>query len=89
MFQVRVITALYGSSSKCIAGTSTAYTPLDSAPTAGDESASYRTKQGVVTIARFDKDLMILKWWVGDYWDKVSNYYSPLVSAAAKKVTDL
>lgn len=74
---------------KCVTGTSTSYTALVSAPAVGDESASYRTKRGVVTIARFDKDLMILKWWVGDYWDKVSNYYSPLVSAAAKKVTDL
>lgn len=74
---------------KCIAGTSTAYTPLESAPTAGDESASYRTKQGVVTIARFDKDLMIFKWWVGDYWPQVSKYYPTLVATAAKKITDL
>jgi hypothetical protein len=74
---------------KCIAGTSTAYTPLDSAPTAGDESASYRTQRGVVTIARFDKDLMILKWWVGDYWPQVNKYYPNLVAAATKKVTDL
>lgn len=74
---------------KCVAGTSTAYTALPNPPTVGDESASYKTERGVVTIARFGTDLMILKWWVGKYYDQVSSYYPTLVTAAAEKVAKL
>lgn len=78
--------AAYG---KCPTGASTAYTSLADPPKVGDESASYRTERGVVTIARFGKDVMILKWWVGKYFDQVSSYYPNLVTTAADKVDTL
>jgi hypothetical protein len=73
----------------CGAGTSPAYEPLDGVPAVGDESASYRSDLGVVTIARFGTDLMVLKWWVGDYFDEAIDSYPQLVTTAADRVTDL
>lgn len=74
---------------KCIAGTTPTYTALTTGPSVGDESATYKSTQGVVTIARFGKDLMILKWWVGSYYDQVATYYPGIVTDAAKKVEAL
>lgn len=73
----------------CGAASSLAYEPLAGVPSVGDESASYRSELGVVTIARFGTDLMVLKWMVGDYWDQAGQYYEQMVTTAAKHVTDL
>lgn len=74
---------------KCTGTTTPAYSTLTGAPMVGDESASYKTAQGVVTIARFGKDIMILKWWVGSFYDQVASYYPGIVTKAADKVDAL
>lgn len=74
---------------KCVAGTTPAYTALTTGPDVGDESATYKTDQGVVTIARFGKDVMILKWWVGSFYSQVAADYPGIVTKAADKVEAL
>lgn len=74
---------------KCVAGTTPTYTALATGPDVGDESATYKTDQGVVTIARFGKDVMILKWWVGSFYDQVAADYPGIVKKAADKVEAL
>jgi hypothetical protein len=78
--------AAYGA---CDADSSVPYEPLSGIPSVGDESASYRTESGVVTIARFGTDLMILKWWAGEFYDDVAGYYPELVTTAAARVSGL
>lgn len=73
----------------CGAGTSLVYEPLADVISVGDQSASYRSELGVVTIARFGTDLMVLKWWVGEYFDQLIELYPQLVTAAAERVTAL
>jgi hypothetical protein len=73
----------------CGAGTSLVYEPLADVPSVGDVSASYRSELGVVTIARFGTDLMVLKWMVGNSFDQAIALYPQLVTAAAARVTDL
>ena len=74
---------------QCGATSSLPYVSLAGVPAVGDESMSYQSSLGVVTIARFDTQLMVLKWWVGDYWSQVSQYYPQLITAAADKLEDL
>ena len=74
---------------KCTGTTTPAYTALTGATEVGDESASYKSTQGVVTIARFGKDIMILKWWVGSFYDQAASYYPGIVTKAADKVEAL
>jgi hypothetical protein len=73
----------------CGAGTSLEYKVLDGVPSIGDQSASYLSERGFVTIARFDTDLMVLKWLVGDFADQSIQYYPKMMTTAAKRVTDL
>ncbi len=80
---------LDGAYQACGAGTSLVYQPVADVPSVGDQSASYRSELGVVTIARFGTDLMVLKWWVGDSLDEAIGLYPQLVTTAAGRVTDL
>jgi hypothetical protein len=73
----------------CGAGTSLVYEPLADMPSVGDQSASYRSELGVVTIARFGTDLMVLKWWVGEFFDQAIELYPQLVTTAAERLTAL
>lgn len=73
----------------CGPESSLVYEPLADVPAVGDESVSYRSRLGALTIARFGNDLMILKWWVGEYFDDVSSYYDDLVAVAASRVESL
>lgn len=73
----------------CESDSSLAYEPLTGVPALGDESVSYRSRLGALTIARFGNDLMILKWWVGEYFDDVSSYYDDLVNVAATRLETL
>lgn len=82
-------TELEGAYQKCITGTSLVYAPLVGAPDVGDESATFKSDLGVVTLARFGNDLMILKWWVGAYYDQVSTYLPTLITKASNKVQAL
>lgn len=70
----------------CDETSSLPYSVLNDGPAVGDESATYRSSLGVVTVARFGTDLMILKWWIGDFFDQTIQYYPDLVAAAATKV---
>jgi hypothetical protein len=70
----------------CGADSSLPYEPLSGVPSPGDAAASYRSDLGVVTIARFGTDVMILKWWVGEYYDEAESYYPDLVTVAADRV---
>lgn len=74
---------------QCDSASTLPYASLNGVPAVGDESMSYQSSLGVVTIARFDTQLMIFKWWVGEYWSQVSQYYPQLVTAAADKLEDL
>jgi hypothetical protein len=58
-------------------------------PSVGDASASYRGELGVVTIARFGTDVMLLKWMVGENFDQGIQYYPQLVTTAAERVNSL
>lgn len=74
---------------KCDSPNDPAYVPLTGIDAVGDESASFRSDRGVVTIARFGNDIMILKWWVGDFYEQVAADYPDIVATAAAKVEDL
>lgn len=73
----------------CGAGTSLVYEPLEGVPSVGDESASYVSDLGFVTIARVGTDLMVLKWLIQGDVDEGMPYYPQLVTTAADKVTAL
>lgn len=73
----------------CGADSSLAYEQLAGAPAAGDESQSYRCKLGLVTIARFGNDLLILRWMVQFDTDLAIPYYPQMVTTVADKITAL
>lgn len=71
-------------------GTATpSYAELIDFEEVGDESSTYKSGQGVVTIARVGNDIMILKWWVGEFYDQVADSYPGIVDTAIGKIESL
>jgi hypothetical protein len=86
-------TALYdelaAAYSSCGETSSLAYAPLAGVPAVGDESDSFSSELGFVTIARFGDTLMIVKWMVGENTEEAMEYYPQLVTTAVGKIAEL
>ena len=74
---------------KCAGTTTLAYVALPNFDVVGDESATFKSAKGVVTITRVGHDIMILKWWVGEYYEQVADDYPGIVDKAVEKLKAL
>lgn len=73
----------------CAGDTTPSYTRLEDIEEVGNESVTYKSADGIVTIAVFENNIMILKWWVGEFYDRVAGDYPGIVATAASKVEAL